>query len=103
MNIQISNLDLNLKDEQLKELFAFYGNVRSAEIAIDSFTGRSRGFGFVDMPVDAEAQNAIKNLNNSQFHDHIISVKETRPKEEHKGSYKVGNGPIREYRFKKNK
>jgi RNA recognition motif-containing protein len=103
MNIQISNLDLNVKNEQLKELFAPYGDVKSAEIAIDSFTGHSRGFGFVDMPIDAEAQNAITSLNNSQFHDHVITVKATKPKEEHKGSYKVGNGPVTEYRFRKNR
>jgi len=102
MNIYISNLDTNLKDNDLKNLFAPHGDVIAAEIVIDSFTDQSRGFGFVEMPDAEAAQKAIETLNNTELHNRVISVKEAKPKENHKGSYRVGNGVIKEYRFRKN-
>lgn len=102
MNIYISNLDSNLKDTDLKNLFSTHGEVRSAEVAMDVFTNQSRGFGYVEMADDEAAQKAIAALNNSELSSNIISVKEAMPKENHKGSYRVGNGVVKEYRFRKN-
>lgn len=102
MNIYISNLDSNLKDDDLKNLFSLHGDVTSAEVAIDAFTDQSRGFGYVEMADDESAQKAITALNNSEVSNRIVSVKAATPKENHKGSYRVGNGVVKEYRFRKN-
>jgi RNA recognition motif-containing protein len=102
MNIQISNLHTDLKDEDLRNLFTLYGEVTSAEIAMDAFTDRPRGFGFVEMPNEEEAQKAITALNQLEVKGLIVSVLQANPPKVHKGSYKVGNGTINVYRFKKN-
>ena len=102
MNIYISNLDSSVNDENLKSLFSGYGEVKSAEIMHDLFTGEPRGFGFVEMEDDESALKAIHALNNSELQSLTISVKQAPPKQRHKGSYKVGNGAINVYRFKKN-
>jgi RNA recognition motif-containing protein len=102
MNIQISNLSSNIKDQDLKELFAPFGEVKSAEVAIDAFTDKPRGFGFVEMKNDTEAEKAIEGLNNSSLDSLVITVKQAIPKEAPKGSYKVGNGAVNVYRFRKN-
>ncbi|HZG24699.1 MAG TPA: RNA-binding protein, partial [Chitinophagaceae bacterium] len=59
MNIYVGNLSWNLKDQDLSDLFTPYGEVASAKIVLDKFTQRSKGFGFVEMPNDQEAQAAI--------------------------------------------
>jgi RNA recognition motif-containing protein len=102
MNILISNLHTDVKDNDLRNLFTPHGEVTSAEIAMDAFTDRSRGFGYVEMPNEEEAQKAIAALNQSEVNGLNISVQQAKPKEVHKGSYKVGNGAINVYRFKKN-
>lgn len=102
MNIIISNLDAQLKNEDLRTLFSVYGEVDTAEIAIDAFTDRPRGFAYVEMPQDEEARAAIAALNGSEFAGQVITVKEAEPREIRKGSYKVGNGAVNVYRFKKN-
>jgi RNA recognition motif-containing protein len=76
--------------------------VQSAEIAMDVFTGLSRGFGYIEMAQNQEAQKAITGLDKSELSGLTISVQEAKPKEEHKGSYKVGDGAVNAYRFKKN-
>lgn len=101
MNIQISNLQTDLKDTDLKKIFTSYGEVTQAEVAMDGFTGWSRGFGHVEIPNEEEALKAIDGLNQSELSGLIISVKQTKPKEVHKGSYKGGNGSINVHRFKK--
>ena len=101
MNIYIANLDNSIDDERLKELFSSYGEVRSAEIVKDLFTGMSRGFGYVEME-DEVAQNAIKELNQTVLHTLSITVQEAPPKkQQQRGSYKVGNGAIQAPRFRK--
>lgn len=102
MNIYISNLDSQLKDEDLKNLFSSYGEVGSAEIAKDVFTDQSRGFGYVEMPNEEEAQKAITGINKSEVKGLTVSVQQAEPKVVHKGSYKVGSGAVNVYRFKKN-
>src|SRR5947209_4773009 len=101
MNIYISNLDQTIDNESLKQLFTPYGEVSSAEIAKDVFTDVSRGFGYVEME-DEAAKNAIRALNQTTFHNLTITVQEAPEKKEQKGSYKVGNGAVNVYRFKKN-
>jgi RNA recognition motif-containing protein len=101
MNIYIANLDSAIDHEQLKELFASYGEVESAEVVKDVFTGASRGFGYVQMS-DEAAKNAIKELNQTVLHTLTITVEEAPEKKEQKGSYKVGNGAVNVYRFRKN-
>lgn len=102
MNIYVSNLDTSLESEDLKKLFMVYGEVSSAEIVKDVFTEKSRGFGFVEMPNQDEAEKAIATLHKSEVNNRTVVVQQAPPKEEHKGSYKVGNGAMNVYRFKKN-
>jgi RNA recognition motif-containing protein len=82
MNIYISNLNFRVKDNELQELFAPYGEVISAKVITDKFTGRSKGFGFVEMPDDTEATNAINELNQVEHDGKVITVNEARPREE---------------------
>ncbi|MGZ5255602.1 MAG: RNA recognition motif domain-containing protein [Flavitalea sp.] len=102
MHIQISNFSNTLTNESLRDLFSAYGDVQSAEISMDAFTGTSRGFGFVEMSDDEQAQKAISALNEKEIDPKKLKVEETQPKQVHKGSYKVGNGAVNVYRFKKN-
>ena len=86
MNIYVGNLSWNLKDQDLSNLFASYGEVTSAKIVTDKFTHRSKGFGFVEMADDASAQAAIAALNGSEVDGRNIVVNESRPKPEGGGS-----------------
>ena len=82
MNIYVSNLSFNTTDEDLQSFFTPYGEVTSAKIITDKATGRSRGFGFVEL-TDAEgASKAISELDNSVVDGRNIKVSEARPKEE---------------------
>ena len=101
MNIYIANLENAIDNEKLKEVFSSYGEVLSAEVVKDVFTGASRGFGYVEME-DEIAHNAINGLNQTTLNTLTITVKEAPPKKEQKGSYKVGNGAVNIYRFRKN-
>ncbi len=92
MNIYVSNLSYNSTNESLQELFAEYGEVSSANIITDRETGRSRGFGFVEMPSDAEGQKAIDELNDTDFEGKTISVNVARPKADRSsGGFGGGN------------
>lgn len=82
MNIYVSNLSYDTTTESLQELFAEYGEISSANVIKDRDSGRSRGFGFVEMPNDANAQKAIDELNNSDFEGKTITVNMARPKTE---------------------
>lgn len=81
MNIFISNINYNTVDSELKALFENYGEVESAKIITDRETGRSRGFGFVEMPNNDEALKAIEALNQREFKEKVLNVSEARPKE----------------------
>ncbi len=94
MNIYVSNLNFSTKNGSLEELFAQYGEVSSANIITDRETGRSRGFGFVEMANDAEGQAAIDALNDTDFEGMTIRVNVARPKTERtdRGGYNRGGG-----------
>ena len=98
MNIYVSNLSFNVQDEDLREFFTPYGEVTSAKVIMDRETGRSRGFGFVEMSDDAAARKAIAELDNGTVDGRNIKVTEARPKEDKPrgggggGGYKGGGG-----------
>ncbi len=81
MNIYVGNLPFDTSEEQLQELFGQYGSVQSASIIIDRATGRSRGFGFVEMADDAQAQAAIDALNGKDFNGRAMTVNKAQPRE----------------------
>lgn len=82
MNIYVGNLDYNINDQDLERFFAEYGTVESAKIIIDKYNGRSKGFGFVEMGNEEEAQKAIKELNGATLENREMVVNEARPKTE---------------------
>lgn len=94
MNIYVSNLNFRTENASLQALFAAFGEVSSANIINDRETGRSRGFGFVEMPDDTAGQTAIDALNNSEFEGKVITVNVARPKTERSngGGYSRGGG-----------
>ena len=75
MNIYVANISFKTKEEDLKTLFAGYGKVNSCKIITERETGRSRGFGFVEMPNASEGNEAIKELNNFDFMDRTLNVR----------------------------
>jgi RNA recognition motif-containing protein len=82
MNIYIGNLPYGVSEEDLRDAFSQFGQVQSANIITDKFSGRSKGFGFVDMPNDGEAREAIEAMNDKDFKGRTIKVNEARPREE---------------------
>jgi RNA recognition motif-containing protein len=93
MNIYVGNLPFNLGEEDLREIFEEYGEVASTKIISDKFSGRSKGFGFVEMENDGEANNAIKELNNAEISGRNIKVNESVPKPaESRGGERRGGG-----------
>ncbi len=82
MNIYVSNLSFNVQDEDLREFFTSYGEVTSANVISDKFTGKSRGFGFVEMPDETASKKAIAELDGATIDGRTIKVMEARPKED---------------------
>lgn len=80
MNMYVSNLSFNTNDHVLKELFEAFGNVSSAKVITDRLSGQSRGFGFVEMDSDTEANAAIHGLNNKEIEGRALSVTIAREK-----------------------
>lgn len=94
MNIFVTKLNYDTSEESLTELFEHYGQVDSVKIIMDRDTGRSKGFGFVEMPDDSEGQEAINNLNETEFDGRTIIVKKANPREGgggNRGGYGGGN------------
>lgn len=85
MNIYVANIPFKANEGELRELFEAYGEVSSAKIVIDKETQRSRGFGFVEMPDDTAAQEAIDSLNGYSFQGKDLNVNQARPKTESNG------------------
>lgn len=79
-NIFVGNLNFNTSEEQLRELFATYGTVERVSILTDRDTGRSRGFGFVEMTNEAEAEKAIAALNGANLDGRTLNINEAKPK-----------------------
>ena len=82
MNIYVGNLSYNLSDNDLKQLFAEYGSCNSAKIIEDRDTGRSKGFGFVEMANGEDGLKAIEGLNGKDVEGRSLTVNEARPREE---------------------
>jgi len=91
MNIYISGLSYNVNDADLNDLFKEYGEISSARVITDRETGRSRGFGFVEMNNEEEGQKAINELNEAEYDGKVISVSVARPREE-RPSFGGGGG-----------
>lgn len=81
MNIYVGNLNFEVTDESLQQHFASFGEVTSARVVIDRYSGRSRGFGFVEMPNDGDAQKVIAELNGKEFQGRVLTVNEAKPRE----------------------
>lgn len=90
-NLFVGSLPFSLTDEALGQLFAQYGQVQTANVIKDKYTGRSRGFGFVEMATEEEAQKAVEKLNNYNLEGRNIVVKEALPKP----TYTSGGGDRR--------
>jgi RNA recognition motif-containing protein len=82
MNIYVGNLSLEVTEEDLREAFKAFGQVTSVNIIKDRYSGRSRGFGFVEMPVKTEGQAAISGLNGKDLKGQALNVNEARPRSE---------------------
>lgn len=86
MNIFVAKLSFNTQSDALQAAFERFGEVSSAKVIIDRETGRSKGFGFVEMPNDEEGNEAINALDNSEMDGNVIVVKKARPREEMQNS-----------------
>ena len=82
MNIYIGNLSYNVTDQDLQKLFETYGKVDRSNVISDRETGRSKGFGFIEMPEQSEGQKAIEELDGQDLDGRNIRVNEARPKED---------------------
>ena len=90
--LYVGNLAYSVRDDSLQEAFAQFGTVTSAKVMMDRETGRSKGFGFVEMGSDAEAQSAINGMNGQALEGRAIVVNEARPREERPGGFGGGGG-----------
>ena len=90
--LYVGNLSYETTDSDLQTMFAAHGTVQSAQVIMDRDTNRSKGFGFVEMGSDQEAQNAIKALNGQQVGGRALTVNEARPKESGGGGRSGGGG-----------
>ena len=94
MNIYVGNLSYEVTEENLKEAFGAFGEVKTVKVIKDNYTGRSKGFGFVEMPVKGEAQSAIEGLNGKDLKGRNLNVSEARPRAEGgRGGARSGGGP----------
>lgn len=95
MNIFVAKLNYNTTEFDIREMFEQFGTVDSAKIITDRDSGRSKGFGFVEMPDDGEAQAAIDALNETEVDEFTIVVKKATPKEDRGGGRRGGGGGYR--------
>lgn len=82
MNIYVGNLSYDVADEDLRQAFEGFGQITSAKVVKDRYTGKSRGFGFVEMPVEEEAKAAITGVNGKDLMGRALNVNEARPRSE---------------------
>ena len=90
--LYVGNLAYSVRDDSLQQAFAEFGTVTSAKVMMDRDTGRSKGFGFVEMGSDAEAQSAINGMNGQPLEGRAVVVNEARPREERPGGFGGGGG-----------
>ncbi|MFT3663789.1 RNA recognition motif domain-containing protein [Piscinibacter sp.] len=90
--LYVGNLAYSIRDEDLQQSFSQFGTVTSAKVMMDRDTGRSKGFGFVEMGSDAEAQAAINGMNGQPLAGRAVVVNEARPREERPGGFGGGGG-----------
>jgi RNA recognition motif-containing protein len=90
--LYVGNLSYDTSDSKLQEMFEEYGSVQSAQVIMDRDTGRSKGFGFVEMGSDEEARAAINGLNGKEVGGRALTVNEARPREERGGGGRSGGG-----------
>jgi RNA recognition motif-containing protein len=93
--LYVGNLAYSIRDEDLQQSFSQFGTVTSAKVMMDRDTGRSKGFGFVEMGSDAEAQSAINGMNGQALQGRALVVNEARPREERPGGFGGGGGGSR--------
>jgi cold-inducible RNA-binding protein len=91
-NIYVGNLDFNVSEDELRQAFTAYGQVDNVTILKDRDTGQPRGFGFVEMTNDEEADRAIQGMNGSQLGKRALNVNEARPREPRGGGFNRGGG-----------
>ena len=84
--LYVGNLSYSTHEEDLREAFSKFGEIVSVTLIVDQADGRSKGFGFVEMASDEDAQKAIEAMNGTSFMERTITVNEARPKTEHRGS-----------------
>lgn len=89
--LYVGGISWNTTDQMLQDAFAQFGTVASARVITDRETGRSRGFGFVEMSSDAEAQAAVAGMNGKELDGRTINVSEARPQESNGGGFRGGN------------
>ncbi len=94
MNIYVGNLDYGVEDADLRDLFAKFGNVTSARVIKDMYSGRSKGFGFVEIDARDAAEKAIAETNGTELKGRTLTVNEARPKND--GGPRGGGGPRRD-------
>jgi cold-inducible RNA-binding protein len=93
MNIYVGNLSYEVTEEDLKEAFGVFGEVDTVKVIKDNYTGRSKGFGFVEMPDKSEAQSAIEGLNGKDLKGRSLNVNEARPRSDGpRGGARPGGG-----------
>ncbi|HVP58805.1 MAG TPA: RNA-binding protein [bacterium] len=92
MNIYVGNLSRDVTDADLKQAFEAFGQVASASVITDRYSGESRGFGFVEMPSKTEGQAAIDGLNGKDLKGRTLNVNEARPRNDDRGGGRGGGG-----------
>jgi RNA recognition motif-containing protein len=97
MNIYVGNLSREVTEEELRQAFEAFGQVTSVNVIKDRYTGESRGFGFVEMPTNTEAQAAITGLDGTSLKEQMINVSKARPRTETRRSWPPGGGGRRRY------
>ena len=95
MNIYVGNLSYEVTEEDLKKAFEVFGEVDTVKVIKDNYTGRSKGFGFVEMPAKSEAQSAIEGLNGKDLKGRSLNVSEARPRSEGRRGGARPGGPRR--------
>lgn len=97
MNIYVGNIPRGVTENELRELFQAFGEISSASVIKDKFSGESRGFGFVEMPNKEEAQKALSSLNGKDFKGRPLTVNEARPRTDKPRTGGFGGGGGRRY------